>query len=93
MTRAPTLLVAVGDLDPTAPVRHLEVDVRQAIVTAPAARAHAVFGPGQPLVRTHWPKLLVPSPAPRRRTLLAEDDLDWRADVAVGRDAAITVLS
>lgn len=40
-----TLLIAAGDLDPTAPTRHLEVDMRQAMITAPAARAHAVFGP------------------------------------------------
>lgn len=40
-----TLLIAAGDLDPTAPTRHLEVDMRQAMITNPAQRAHAVFGP------------------------------------------------
>lgn len=40
-----TLLIAAGDLDPTAPTRHLEVDMRQAMITDPADRAHAVFGP------------------------------------------------
>lgn len=40
-----TLLVAAGDFDPTAPTRDLKVDMRQAMITDPAARAHAVFGP------------------------------------------------
>lgn len=40
-----TLLIAAGDLDPTRSTRHLEVDMRQAMITDPAARAHAVFGP------------------------------------------------
>lgn len=39
-----TLLIAAGDLDPTAPTRHLEVDMRQVMITDPADRAHAVFG-------------------------------------------------
>ncbi|MEY1672619.1 phosphoadenosine phosphosulfate reductase family protein [Gordonia sp. ABKF26] len=40
-----TLLIAAGDFDPTAPTRHLEVDMRQAMITDPADRARAVFGP------------------------------------------------
>ena len=40
-----TLLIAAGDLDPTAPTRHLEVDLRQAMITAPAQHAHVMFGP------------------------------------------------
>lgn len=39
-----TLLIAAGDLDPTNPTRHIEVDLRQAMIGDPARRAHAVFG-------------------------------------------------
>ena len=40
-----TLLVAAGDFDPTAATWRLEVDMRQALIEIPAARAHGVFGP------------------------------------------------
>ncbi|ROZ88114.1 phosphoadenosine phosphosulfate reductase family protein [Gordonia sp. OPL2] len=40
-----TLLIAAGDFDPAAPTRQVRLDVRRAMITDPAARAHARFGP------------------------------------------------
>lgn len=40
-----TLLIAAGDFDPAAPTRRFTIDMRVAMIAAPAARAHTVFGP------------------------------------------------
>ena len=40
-----TAVVAAGDLHRDRPTRSLGVDMRQAMITAPAARAHEQFGP------------------------------------------------
>ncbi|WP_439033254.1 phosphoadenosine phosphosulfate reductase domain-containing protein [Gordonia terrae] len=40
-----TLLVAAGDFDPAAPTRRFTIDMRVAMIAAPASRAHTVFGP------------------------------------------------
>lgn len=40
-----TLLIAAGDFDPAAPTRQVRLDVRRAMITDPATRAHTRFGP------------------------------------------------
>ncbi|UAK39457.1 phosphoadenosine phosphosulfate reductase family protein [Gordonia bronchialis] len=40
-----TLLIAAGDFDPAAPTRRFTIDMRVAMIAAPASRAHTVFGP------------------------------------------------
>ena len=40
-----TALVAAGDLDPTRPTARLAIDMRTAMITAPATAAHQRFGP------------------------------------------------
>lgn len=41
-----TALIAVGDFDQTRPTRRLGIDMRSAMITTPAAKAHHRFGPG-----------------------------------------------